>query len=254
MASRSVAASRGRAASSAGSRVWAAANRASPGDGRTDGGSMTAGTGRRARASGAGRASSMGFLRAEEVSAGAEPVLPRRPLVCPRPASLTPPEAGHGGDIGRQARPGDAFRKSGRAPGGSAEAPAFGRERDCVHIQRLVDGFVRGLVLVFLAESRASGRGRASIAVSSVTRVRNKAVRIGGDCCPKPSLCRRAWRRAQSSSGNITVATGSPLSPAPMATMGQCRRGGRSLSQRFLRISRTRTHIRTRSLSALWRA
>ena len=54
---------------------------------------------------------------------------------------------------------------------------------------------------------------------------------------------------AQSSSGNITVTTGSPASPAPIATMGKCLRGGRLLSRRSLRMSRTSTHILTRSLS-----
>ena len=52
----------------------------------------------------------------------------------------------------------------------------------------------------------------------------------------------------QSSSGNITVMTGSAWSPAPIATMGKCLRGGRLLSRRSLRMSRTSTHILTRSL------
>ena len=54
--------------------------------------------------------------------------------------------------------------------------------------------------------------------------------------------------QAQSSSGNITVTTVRPSSPVPMATMGKCLRGGRLLSRRSLRMSRTSTHILTRSL------
>ena len=54
--------------------------------------------------------------------------------------------------------------------------------------------------------------------------------------------------RAQSSSGHMMVMTGPPSSPAPIATMGKCRRGGRLLSRRSLRMSRTSTHILTRSL------
>ena len=56
-----------------------------------------------------------------------------------------------------------------------------------------------------------------------------------------------AERRAQSSSGNMMVITASPESPAPIATMGKCLRGGRLLSRRSLRMSRTSTHILTRS-------
>ena len=54
--------------------------------------------------------------------------------------------------------------------------------------------------------------------------------------------------RAQSSSGNIMVIAGPPSSPAPIATMGQCLRGGRLLSRRSLRMSRTSTLMVTRSL------
>ena len=53
---------------------------------------------------------------------------------------------------------------------------------------------------------------------------------------------------AQSSSGNMMVIAASPASPAPIATMGKCLRGGRLLSRRSLRMSRTSTHMVTRSL------
>ena len=53
---------------------------------------------------------------------------------------------------------------------------------------------------------------------------------------------------AQSSSGNMMVMSGLPSSPAPIATTGKCLRGGRLLSRRSLLMSRTSTHILTRSL------